>query len=72
MTFKEQIKTSSQMDQSFLLENFNKESLFQSYEDQLNETHKFVRKNESLEEENKRLKLHIERLEVSMLIHKIN
>ena len=71
MNFKEQIETSSQMDQSFLLENFSKESLFKSYEEQLNISHELNFKNEELEEENKRLKEYINNLEISLLALKV-
>jgi hypothetical protein len=64
MTFKEQIETSSQMDISFLLENFTKEELLKSYEDQLNLNHELNFKNEELNHENKRLKNLVKALEL--------
>ena len=71
MTFRQQIETSSSMDQAFLLENFTKESLFQNYEKQLNINHELNLKNEALERENKQLKFHIKRLELSLLVQEI-
>jgi hypothetical protein len=62
MNFKEQIETSSQMDQSFLLENFTKESLFKNYEEQLNINHELNFKNGELREEIERLKLQIKKI----------
>ena len=62
MTFRQQIETSSQMDQSFLLENFTKESLFKSYQEQLNISHKINFQNGELKEEIERLKLQINKI----------
>jgi len=66
MTFRQQIETSSLMDQSFLLENFTKESLFKSYQEQLNISHKINFKNGELKEEIERLKNEVKALKLQM------
>ena len=66
MTFRQQIETSSLMDQSFLLENFTKESLFKSYEEQLNISHEINFKNGELREEIERLKNEVKALKLQM------
>ena len=55
-TNRNQIETSSAMDLAFMLENFRKEDLLHSYEEQLNINHELNFKNEELKNENERLK----------------
>ena len=71
MTFRQQIEEAPKYDYQFQLDNLDKQTIMNSYEEQYKISQETFIANEELIEENKRLKTLVEDLEISILVQDI-